>query len=48
MIQKLKMIYNDKRPWFYLVTTAAWGGILAIIVLLINTKAVPIINQVPD
>ena len=48
MIQKLKLIYNDKRTWFYLVTTAAWGGILAIIVLLINTKAVPIINQVPD
>lgn len=48
MLKKLRMYYNDNKPWFYLVSTAAWGAILAIVVLLINTKALPVINRVPD
>lgn len=48
MLHKLKMLYQDKRPWFYLVSTASWGLILAIAVLLINTRLFPVMNRIPD
>ena len=48
MAQKLRMLIKDKRPWFDLALTSAWGLVLAVAVLFINTRFLPVMDQIPD
>ena len=48
MAQKLRMLIKDKRPWFDLALTSAWGLVLAVAVLFINTRFLPVMDRIPD